>query len=461
MARKIVKDGKKVKELSSKKLEDLKYNARGILANVRREMLNQYPFFGAVAMSLDLVPVRDVRNPTACTDGTNIFFDIDFLSSLNDKEAVFVIAHEVFHCILLHLFRLKEFDNQQLANLAADMEANTRLKEDGHSLIDGCILPDKFGYKPGLTAEQYYKLLEKDVDKAMDMMSSNKNAQFDTHCQEGQSMSNCEDGNGNGESSNGNGEDGNSNGENDANSDGKNVVVDKYGKVGLDSDFQPAVKAESKEKIREAVVSAAQATEKSRGNVPDYIKTLVNQMTSPKISWKEVLANFFYKAAGNKSSWDRPNRRFVSQGVYLPCHQNEALRAAVILDTSGSTANDISQFLTEVNTIVKLTNEYSLTVIQCDAEVQAVNTYTDANPLDLERTKFEICGGGGTILKPAFDKITDEQYDVDLIICFTDGYCEDFNNKTDLPNLPILWVISDKNNIADNIKIGDKCYFEK
>ena len=67
MARKIVKDSKKVKELSDKKLEDLKYNARGILANVRREMLNQYPFFGAVAMSLDLVPVRDIRNPTACT----------------------------------------------------------------------------------------------------------------------------------------------------------------------------------------------------------------------------------------------------------------------------------------------------------------------------------------------------------------------------------------------------------
>lgn len=449
MARKIVNDSNRIKELSDKKLEDLKYNARGILANVRREMLNQYPFFGAVAMSLDLIPVRDIRNPTACTDGSNIFFDIDFLSSLSDKEAVFVIAHEVFHCVLLHLFRLKEFDNQQLANLAADMEANTRLKEDGHSLINGCILPEKFGYKPGLTAEQYYKLLEKDVDKAMDMMSSNKNAQFDTHCQEGQKADNDSPDEGDGD-------------ENSDNKDGgKKVVVDKYGKVGVDPDFNPNVKSEAKEKIREAVVSAAQAVEKTRGNVPNYIKTLVNQMTSPKISWKEVLANFFYKAAGNKSSWDRPNRRFVSQGVYLPCHQSEALRAAVILDTSGSTAYDISQFLAEVNSIVKLTNEYSLTVIQCDAEVQAVNTYTDANPLDLEHTKFEVCGGGGTILKPAFDKITDEQYDVDLIICFTDGYCEEFNNKTDLPNLPILWVISDKNNIADNIKIGDKCYFEK
>lgn len=456
MARKIVNDSKKIKEISPKKLEDLKYNARGILANVRREMLNQYPFFGAVAMSLDLIPVRDIRNPTACTDGSNIYFDIDFLSSLSDKEAVFVIAHEVFHCILLHLFRLKEFDNQKIANLAADMEANSRLKEDGHSLIPGCILPETFKYKPGLTAEQYYKLLEKEAEKAMKTMADNKNAQFDTHYQEGARADNGTPDNDKEDNA-----DGNNKGGGATFAGGGKVIVDKYGKVGLDSDFNPTVKADVKEKIREAVVSAAQAVEKTRGDVPEYIKTLVNQMTSPKISWKEVLANFFYKAAGNKSSWDRPNRRFVSQGIYLPCHQSMALKAAIILDTSGSTAENMSQFLAEVNTIVKLTNEYSLTVIQCDAEVQAVNTYTDANPLDLERTKFEVCGGGGTILKPAFDKINDEQYDVDLIICFTDGYCEEFNNKTDLPNLPILWVISDKNNIADNIKIGDKCYFEK
>lgn len=457
MARKIVNDSKKIKEISPKKLEDLKYNARGILANVRREMLNQYPFFGAVAMSLDLIPVRDIRNPTACTDGSNIFFDIDFLSSLSDKEAVFVIAHEVFHCILLHLFRLKEFDNQQIANLAADMEANSRLKEDGHSLIPGCILPETFGYKTGLTAEQYYKLLEKEAEKAMKTMTDNKNAQFDTHYQEGAHADNGTPDKDTEDNADGNNKDGDGGA---TLGDGRKVIVDKYGKVGLDSDFNPSVKAEAKEKIREAVVSAAQAVEKTRGNVPDYIKTLVNQMTSPKISWKEVLANFFYKAAGNKSSWDRPNRRFVSQGVYLPCHQSVALKAAIILDTSGSTAEDMSQFLAEVNSIVKLTNEYSLTVIQCDAEVQAVNTYTDSNPLDLEHTKFEVCGGGGTILKPAFDKINDEQFDVDLIICFTDGYCDTFTNNDNLPNLPILWVISDKNNLADNIQIGDKCYFE-
>ena len=353
------------------------------------------------------------------------------------------------------------------------MEVNQLLKNDGLSVLENCVLPEKYGFQKGLNMERYYALLMEQDNKQSKQQqgggngkgsgSGGKSGQSDQNDQNDQNQSGKrgssqfdkhitkqEDG--------GSGEETPSEESTMPDKDG-NAIVDKYGRVGLDKDFNPVVKESTKEKIREACVSAAQACERMRGEVPDYAKRLVAEMLKPQIDWKEVLANFINKVNGMKPTWNRPNRRFAYQGTYLPSHEDNQLKAAIVLDTSGSTSNDIPQFLSEVNAIVKMANEYELTIIDVDADVQKVRKFGQDNPLNLEAEKFDVYGGGGTCLIPAFKHIENEGIEADVIIVFTDGYCEDIGPNDINTNVPVLWVISSDNK-AENIAVGEKTWFK-
>ena len=65
------------------------------LAQDRQQLLLRWPFVGGIIMRMELIPVRDDRLDTACTDGDNIFVDIDFYAKLTKDERQFVLAHEV------------------------------------------------------------------------------------------------------------------------------------------------------------------------------------------------------------------------------------------------------------------------------------------------------------------------------------------------------------------------------
>ena len=107
---------------------------------------------------MNLVPIRDVRLRTASTDGNNIYFDMDFYLSLEKKERLFVIVHEIWHCIMMHLVRQKS-RMHDVFNIAADMEINYILKEQG--LVppkDLCFPPT---HLQGKSAEEIYEWLLK------------------------------------------------------------------------------------------------------------------------------------------------------------------------------------------------------------------------------------------------------------------------------------------------------------
>ena len=84
------------------------------LAQDRQQLLLRWPFVGGVIMRMELVPVRDDRLDTACTDGDSIFVDIDFYSKLTKDERLFVLAHEVWHSVLLHFVRRQKRDKNKL-----------------------------------------------------------------------------------------------------------------------------------------------------------------------------------------------------------------------------------------------------------------------------------------------------------------------------------------------------------
>ena len=91
--------------LSEKELEKLKKQTYALMCQDRQRLLVRFPFTGGFLMRLDFVPVRDRRLRTAVTDGDRIYFDISFCSKLDSEERLFVMAHETWHCVLMHMLR--------------------------------------------------------------------------------------------------------------------------------------------------------------------------------------------------------------------------------------------------------------------------------------------------------------------------------------------------------------------
>ena len=439
--------------MTDEKITQLKKTATEILTSQRMDLINKHPFVGTIAMNLNLVPVRDARCSTAMTDGNSIYFDIAFLSRLTPDEITFVLGHEVWHVVMMHFLRGKDLKHE-LFNIAADMEVNQVLDADGFVSPEDVIFPNKrhgrkceFTFDDGLSAEEYYEYLLKQRNTEFNEMSkkavkskamgSGLSGQFDSHFDKDKDQDKALE---------------------EAMKANPN---DKYGPKGKDEDFQPvSIKSENEQKnamnrIRENVVAAAQSVERSRGSLPSYIKKHVEKLLDSKLPWKELLANFITTSYFNKINWNRPNRRFVSSGTYLPSHTGDMLRIAVGIDTSGSCRNDCEKFLAELSGIIKNFDGYELHIIQCDTEVKNYNLYNEENPLDpKEGIDFE--GWGGTELHPIFDYIDQNDLEVDAVVMFTDGMCEEFKEETDLP---ILWAITG-NHHCENIKVGEKVYIK-
>ena len=445
-------------------INELKKTAGAILVKYRQNLINNHPFIGTIAMNLDLIPIRDARCSTAMTDGKSIYFDIDFLSKLSEKEGVFVLGHEVWHVVMMHFLRDKGFD-PSIFNLACDMEVNQILENDGFIPPAGAIFPNKqhsrvcqYDFPDNMNAEKYYELLLKDLEKKQNKMNKegkpeksnskrNKNnnggncsGQFDDHFDKNADYDKA-------------GEDAL-----------KKKVSDKYGEKGLDEDFKPGkIKSESAakemaEEIRQSIVSAAQTYEKLRGELPGHIKQIVNTMLESKVSWKEALAKFITSGMDNKTTWNAPNRRFAYSGTYLPRHDGEMMRIAIGIDTSGSCQDECQKFLSEINEIAKTFGNYELHLIQCDTQVQDYQTFDEFNTIEGHVDKMEFKGFGGTKLKPIFDYIQLNNIEVSGVVVFTDGYCEDFEDDGSV-DLPVLWTITGDNK-AENLKIGEKIYIK-
>lgn len=415
------------KILSADREKKLKADAREILANSRRTLLNREPFIGSVMMQMDIIPSRDIRVRTAATDGRKIFFDIAFMSTLSSEDIVFVLGHEAFHAVMCHFART-ENRNRELMNVATDLEVNQILSKDGFSVPQQALMPGRFNLPPDLAAEEYYELLLQYGKQGQ--KGSTLDKQFDKHVYSGdQSEANNEACSGSQQ------------GQGQGQSQGQDVS-DKYGKVGFDPDVRFGDPKDAVERIREAVVGAAQVMERTRGTLPGYIKGLVQALLKPEINWREQLQQFVTRTCcGEKRDWNPPNRRHVHSGLYLQSRKGEKIRVYAGLDVSGSTASDIPKFLGELNGLVKSFGKYELTVAQADTEIKKIDTYTDDDPLDLENEKFEVSGGGGTILKPLLDEIENLEEKPDAILILTDGGCEHFTEDMD-PGVPVMWLVT-------------------
>lgn len=103
------------------KLLDEQQRAKAALVHI-------IPYFGAFINKLK--PIYTFMIQTQAVDGKHLFINPQFTYNLDLTGKVFVMAHEIMHCVLNHLRRGKSHDREK-SNIAADYEVNITLEEMG------------------------------------------------------------------------------------------------------------------------------------------------------------------------------------------------------------------------------------------------------------------------------------------------------------------------------------------
>jgi predicted metal-dependent peptidase len=378
----------------------------------RQKLLMRQPFIGMILMHLDFVPITSGCR-TACTDGSRIFMNCKFYAQLDLEERLFVLAHETWHCVLLHFARLQN-RNPEKFNIATDLEIHFILQKE--KMKEPFVLPHDPDWD-GLSAEEIYEKLRKSKKRPPDPGCCSKG--FEGNCEEGKGFDEHIHKNGS-----------------DTEGAAEEINAGRAGET--DPDFAPQVDAQSVEKMRQIIIQSAQTIERTQGRMPGFLQSIIEKLRKPELNWKELLKQFVTSCYGGSRRWLPPARRYVGMGLYLQSRRNEKFNAVMAIDTSGSTTGDLPQFFAELSNLLKSFGNYELTVIQCDAEIQHIEKFSGDTPLP-PNYQWKSYGHGGTSFIPPFEYAKEHKLRPDIFIYLTDGYG---NAPEKPPNFPVLWVLT-------------------
>ena len=122
-------------------------------------------YAGVLLMGVSEV-VYDNSIPTACTDGTDVWYGYGFFKGLTVQQRRGVVLHEGLHKVLMHHLRDADLrkEDPRLYNAAADYAINAiifKLPKDFIDLPEGCLYDKQF---EGWSARQIYMFLKKECE---------------------------------------------------------------------------------------------------------------------------------------------------------------------------------------------------------------------------------------------------------------------------------------------------------
>jgi predicted metal-dependent peptidase len=393
-------------------------------AHVKLMQSKNFCYFAGVFM-IGKVDVSDTLK-TASTNGRDVTYGREFVDILSDKQLAFLVIHEAMHKAYRHLTVWQKIarEDRQLANAAMDYVINLQIRDaDPHE--EEVAMPRKpSGELLGLYDDKYRGL---DTHQVYMLLKEEGGG--------GGGTGGDDDGDGDG-SEQGNGLGGGGSGQSDESSDGLDEH-DWDGAESIDGEAKEELDREIDSALREGSILAG----KMKGNVPREI----NDLLHPKVDWKEALRDFIKVATrgGDQSTWRRPNRRFLANGIIMPSTESYRAETFVLgVDTSGSIGGaELTAFLSEVKAICEEVTPQKLELLYWDTHVAGRETYSGAEMETLTDTT-KPKGGGGTTPGCVPKYMIEHRIEPQCTIMLTDGYffgggCGDWAGV----NSPVLWCV--------------------
>ena len=412
-------DNKKFANLLGKTDPKIDREVRELLITARVGLLLKASFFGNLATRLKLVNA-DEWCSTAATDGRNFYYNSRFIKLLRPKEIEFLFGHEVLHCVYDHFGRRGSRD-PQLFNIANDYCVNADLIKHkvGEKITTvPCLHDPKYD---GMSSEEVYDILyEKadkiDIGKLLDQM-------IDEHL----------DG------------EGDSDGDSDGEGQGK-------GRPRITAEERQAIKDE----IKEAMLAAA-ATVDGAGNLPAGVKRLIQELTEPKMDWRELLRMQLESTIKSDFTWMRASRKGWHMDAVMPGMKlDPMIDIAVGLDASGSISEKmLKDFLGEIQGIMESFPAYRIHVVTFDTEAYNPVQYDSENLDDI--CDYEIKGGGGTDFDCVYNYLKEHEIEPKRLVMFTDGY--PFGSWGDENYTDTVWILHGTTTIVP--PWGQYAYYEE
>lgn len=343
------------------------------LTRARISLLLQQPFWGTLATRLILMDVTDDEDQwckTAATDGRYFYYNRNWIATLNKQETIFLMAHEVEHCVYDHMGR-KGSRKHKRWNAAADFVINLELHEHNVGKIPDpktCGVRACFDIKyKGMCAEEVYEELKKQGDFDW--------PEFDIHLESG---------------------------------DGRGVPMTEEERRILGDE------------IRNAVMQAAKSAGAS--GTPGGVKRMLQELVEPQMDWREILNMKLQSVIKSDFTWARCSRKMQSSGIYLPAADTSVkVKAAVAIDCSGSMSNEMLRDLaSEVKGIMQQFNDFELDLWCFDTGVYGYAQFTPDNISDID--SYDIKGGGGTEFMCNWTFMKERGIEPERFIMMTDGY---------------------------------------
>ena len=436
--------------------ENISYNYFGyIFSRVRRLKDTSIPSI------MGIVPRKDGTIALA--------FNPPYFDGTSDEVLRKVIEHEGMHVLNKHLPRLlriisnepnkkMKFAKARIWNTAADCAVNPNINMPREVVIQnkpwaGCF-PDLYELEDNRpTEEYYYKLLD----------DAKKNAKSQQ-----QKCDNCD---GKGSNKNcpysGKGDDGKDECKMPSSGDGfpinggpgedYDVIGDhsKWGEISKEVADVSSLSRKIDGHIQEIIKDSVKNFKHRRGNLPGHIKSLIDAaLAPPKVPYYQLIQKLIKGSRYSKfkRSLSRINRKrtyaFVIDEENAPAispfpgkTRDFTFKIVILIDTSGSmNDDDVKEGLSGCKNIIEKDRHCDVTVIENDTQVRKEYKLKRVSDID-----FEVKGRGGTILAPGIERA--KQINPDVMLCFTDGGCDDINSfpRKSLPR-KIIWVVQTDDN---------------
>jgi len=325
--------------------------------------------------------------------------DPDLVADWSAAQLGSVLVHHVCHLLRTHAERARAAaagPREASAWVrAADAEINDDLVPAGLDLPGRPVLPRDLGAADGLLAEQYFEAIRPrpgspapGAQEGPGGETTDRSAATNTEAAGG--WRDC-----------GSGADG----------------------VARPGDGPPGLPAWQADLLRRRVARDVLAHGKLAGTVPAGLLRWAEEILSPKVDWRTLLAAELRRAVAEVAgavdySYRRPSRRSAVSGpVVLPALRRPVPEVAVVCDTSGSmTEALLAAALAEVEGLLRtLGLARQVRVLACDTAVAPAQRVTSAR-------QVQLVGGGGTDMGAGIAAAVALRPRPAVTVVLTDGY---------------------------------------